>query len=85
MTDLRLQASPPAISLAVDGTRLIASREYASDKQPFATALDGAPSSWSALATPDLQSGAVMLVIDSEHRVLYSANFASGLWRYVLP
>lgn len=45
------------------------------------------PTSWTAVPMPTsgVNAGSVQLAYDPSHRLLYSANHRSGLWRMVVP
>jgi photosystem II stability/assembly factor-like uncharacterized protein len=65
-----------------DGKRLFSgARLVDSKQQPYFTSPETDGSKWSPLDSPKMSHGVVKLVYERDHRVLYSANTASGLWR----
>jgi len=62
---------------------------YSSDQWSggYHTASDSDPSKWSTVPPPPApgNQGAPFVDCDAPHHLLYSSNFAGGLWRLVLP
>jgi hypothetical protein len=79
----RLDGSPNGFAVVGDGTRLFTAVRFPSSDQPYYTAMAADPTKWTAFKSPSMRQGAVGLRYDTDHRLLYSANQGSGLWRMV--
>lgn len=75
--------APPTGVIVDDGEHLIASFAYLK-KNVFNWAPLDAPENWTAMPDEGCERGANMLAYDPVHRVVYSANWTAGLWRFVL-
>jgi hypothetical protein len=76
--------APKVFEIIGDGTRMFSSsRDVQGAGQPYFTSLETDGATWKAFASPAMPHGAVSLAYDHDHKVLYSANTSSGLWRVV--
>jgi hypothetical protein len=76
--------APNVFAISGDGKRLFSSARNADAKQqPYFTSPESDGTKWTQLSSPKMAHGAVRLVYDPDHHVLYSGNTASGLWRVV--
>jgi hypothetical protein len=71
-----------AYSVMGDGLTLFASPRYCSTNC-YSTSPETDGNVWTALKTPVTGHGAVNLVYDPDHHILYSSNETGGFWRVV--
>jgi hypothetical protein len=71
-----------AYSVIGDGITLFASLRYCSTPCYF-TSPESDGGAWSALQTPVTGQGAVNMLYDPDHHILYSSNETAGFWRVV--
>jgi hypothetical protein len=79
----KIPNSPLGDGLVGDGTRMLNSVRDPDAMQPYFSASEGGGSTWTPFSSPNMKSGAVYLVYDPDHQLIYSANTQSGLWRMV--
>jgi hypothetical protein len=79
-----LQGSPSSIgAIKGDGTTLFATFQQDTGGQPFYTAPESNPTTWTNVKTPKMSGGGSGMDYDSDHHILYSSNYEAGLWRVV--
>jgi photosystem II stability/assembly factor-like uncharacterized protein len=79
----QIQNSPHGYGIIGDGKRLFNSLRNAGDQKPYFTSPENDGETWTPLASPPMDQGAVYFAHDPDHHVIYSANTSSGLWRIV--
>jgi hypothetical protein len=81
----KLPTSPGSTSIITDdGTYLYASYAWDNSGTPFARAPLADPKAWETMKSdPPVARGSNQFAVDSEHHVVYSANWGAGLWRLV--
>jgi hypothetical protein len=78
---VRLDHSPIAGALIDDGTTLYATQGN-NDPMPWYAASLGTPTGWTQMGTATVpMRGGLALAYDSDHHLIYSANWGGGLWR----
>lgn len=75
--------SPNTSVLIDDGTNLIATYSADSSGQPFYSAPLSDLGTWTHMQSVSIVRGSNMFAFDSNHHVVYSANWGAGLWRLV--
>jgi len=73
------------VGFAIGGGRLFASDAWSTS---YYMASESNPTAWMTIPAPEglpPEAGAPYVDYDAAHHVLYSANFAAGLWRLVIP
>jgi hypothetical protein len=75
--------SPNSFGMMGDGERLFTSARTAGNGQPYYTSPENDGTTWTPLATPNMENGAVFTEYDADHHVMYFAATQSGLWRVV--
>jgi hypothetical protein len=75
--------SPNAIALIGDGTNLFASFQNDFSGQPFYSAPEASPATWTNVKTPAIKQGGSVMAYDPDHHILYSSDYSAGLWRVV--
>jgi hypothetical protein len=80
----KIDGSPNGYGIVGDGKRIFDSlRDSGSGQQPYLSAPESDPTTWTTVASPNMAHGGVYLGYDADHHLLYSANTASGFWRMV--
>jgi hypothetical protein len=77
-----IPGSPRTSVIINDGVRLFASNAWGGP-QPNWTAPLNNPSAWKQMPSPTMSRGGNELAYDATHHIVYSANWAAGLWRVV--
>jgi hypothetical protein len=81
----KIEGAPTFDAVIGDGTRLFGSVRFAefvsAEQQPYFTSLESDGNTWTSLPSPKMKSGGVYFAYDADHKLLYSANTATGLWR----
>ena len=75
--------SPNLSSVKDDGVSLFGSYSWDTSGQPFYTAKLSNPTAWTHMQTPQIGRGSDEMAYDATHHIMYSANWAAGLWRLV--
>jgi hypothetical protein len=73
------------VGFAMGGGKLFSSDQWSNS---YHVASETDPTTWTKLPPPpalDPTQGAPFLAYDAAHHILYSSNFAGGLWRVVTP
>jgi hypothetical protein len=78
-----IPGSPKATSIIGDGVNLYASYGPDTGGQPYWTAPESDPSSWTHIETPTYTRGAGWMDYDRDHHILYVAALNAGLLRVV--
>ncbi|HEV8246910.1 MAG TPA: hypothetical protein VGP93_14125 [Polyangiaceae bacterium] len=79
----KIDGSPHVTVITNDGDHLIASNG-GTDPHPMWMADVGAVNTWTQMTdTPDMGRGANQMAYDPVHHIVYSADWAAGLWRMV--
>jgi hypothetical protein len=77
-----IEDSPQGDGLVGDGQRIFTSMNGAEDtEQPYFVTAESDGKTWKPYASPKMPRGGVWLRYDPPHKLLYSANTESGLWR----
>jgi hypothetical protein len=74
-----------SVGFAIGGGRMYSSDEWSTS---YHTASESDPTKWTSIPAPAAMpagQGAPFIDYDAAHHVLYSSNFAGGLWRLVTP
>jgi hypothetical protein len=78
-----IPASPIASAILGDGTTLFTTYQNDMGGQPFYSAPANNPTTWSHVKTPSIPQGGSGMAYDADHHLLFSSNYAGGLWRVV--
>src|SRR5262249_29479599 len=76
----KIDGSPKTTVIIDDGVSLFASQGW-TDNNPVYTANLKSPDAWTQMMHPG--RGPNQLAYDSQHHVVYAANWGNGLWRLV--
>lgn len=77
--------APSSDGVMGDGKRIFTSIRYPQPgvTQPYFYSDEADGTNWKQMKSPDMDHGAVYFAYDPDHHVMYSANIASGLYRFV--
>jgi hypothetical protein len=78
-----IQNSPKATNIVGDGVNIYASYGPDTGGQPYWTAPESNPGSWTKIQTPTYTRGATWMDYDHDHHILYAASLNAGLLRVV--
>jgi hypothetical protein len=78
-----ISGSPRATGLIGDGENLFAVFQNDWSGQPYYTAKEAEPTTWTKISTPTIHAGASFLAYDKDHHILYGPSWGGGLWRVV--
>jgi hypothetical protein len=70
--------------LVGDGDTMYASHAFPTTYTPFEpyyTASESAPATWSNMPSPMMVNGGEKMVYDPDHHLIYSSNYTAGVWR----
>jgi hypothetical protein len=75
--------SPLATTFAEDNQSIYSGYQNNTSGQPFYKTSKTAPTKWSTMTSPQIGGGPSFMAYDPDHHILYSNNWANGLWRVV--